>query len=238
MLSRRSTRAIADAYQEIFTSSTYSGRHESRTANPQELYDFVYERDYEPWFCNLAGRVHGARGVLDFIIKIHTGESIASATPDWSWDKRRGEGQNLLRRLAEDMLKELTTEARSASIFAKDVEKLARPLELDGYIFKGRRLQREETDVFDVEEVHGVIESLYRELGLANEDVALHHLKNSEEHFVSGKWDDSISHSRRLLEQVLREVASAHSQRKTGSPGLPPMLIMRPPGPPDGGARG
>jgi hypothetical protein len=77
-----------------------------------------------------------------------------------------------------------------------------------------------ESDVLDVEEEMGVLESLYRTLVLNNKETAFHHLKLSEEHYLESKWDDSISNSRKFLEAILQEVASAHSLR-TNNVNLP-----------------
>lgn len=219
MISRRSARAIADAYQKHFTSRGYHGsqRSPSIRATPKEFYDFLYEREYEAWFCNLAGKLYGERAVLEFVMKLHTGETIVSATEKWSWEQRTKHGQRLLVRLAEDMLNKLSQEP-STTLAKPAIQTLSRPLELDGYVFKDGELRREEQDHVDVREAHGVIGDLYHELVLPNDDVALHHLKLSEDHYIAGKWDDSIGNSRKFLEQVLREVASAHCTKTTGSP--------------------
>jgi hypothetical protein len=90
-------------------------------------------------------------------------------------------------------------------------------LELDGFIFRDSRLLTSDENVL-AEEESGVLESLYRRLNLQNEKTAFHHLDLSEQHYLAGRWDDSISNSRKFLESVLREVATAHSLQEHDSP--------------------
>ena len=91
-----------------------------------------------------------------------------------------------------------------------------RSLELAGYSLREGKLLAPEQDALDVQHEMGVLHSLYRELRLANEDTAFHHLELSEEHYLSERWDDSISNSRKFLECVLTEVAKAHCVSQTG----------------------
>jgi hypothetical protein len=67
-----------------------------------------------------------------------------------------------------------------------------------------------EEDVLDVREETGVLQDLYRELQLPNQETVFHHLTLSEDHYLARRWDDSISNSRKFLEGVLQEVAAAH----------------------------
>lgn len=63
-------------------------------------------------------------------------------------------------------------------------------------------------------------------LNLAAEDrrSVLHHLKLSEEHFLEGKWDDSISNSRKVLDAILKQVTDAVYLKKKSTPAPPGLL--------------
>jgi hypothetical protein len=71
------------------------------------------------------------------------------------------------------------------------------------------------------------LQQLYKDLQLGEADTALHHLELSEEHYLAGRWDDSISNSRKFLECVLREVARCHSSAVKGTP-LSDEVAIRP----------
>jgi hypothetical protein len=148
-------------------------------------------------------------------MKLHTGETQAAATPGWTWEQRQQLGQQYLEQLAEDMLRRISGGQSGAndSMRARRESDLRRSLELDGYVFRHSSLLRPESEVLDVEEERGVLASLIQDLHLANQETALHHLALSEDHYVAGRWDDSISNSRKFLEAVMQEVASAHSER-------------------------
>jgi hypothetical protein len=151
--------------------------------------------------------------VKEFVMKLHTGESLAKATSNWSWQQREKLGQRYLKDLAEDILNhwsKLTGEYGYKDRVSA-IDALRKSLELDGYEYKNSQLLASETDVLDVEEETGVLQSLFTSLSLQNRETAFHHLKLSEEHYLAGKWDDSISNSRKFFECVLQEVAAAHS---------------------------
>jgi hypothetical protein len=73
-----------------------------------------------------------------------------------------------------------------------------------------------EADVLDTQEATGILETLFNRLSLDNKDLAFHHLKLSEEHYLAGRWDDSISNARKFLESTLQEVAASHSLKVKG----------------------
>ncbi len=221
MISRRTAIIVSDIYNEKFvkSQSSYSSIHGSKRTYSNDrhaLYDFLYEHDYDAWFCGKAeklGRYSNPvkpRDVKEMIMKLHTGETQVSATPDWTWKQRQQLGQRLLEELADDIL---------PGVQGTDTGKeLLRSLELDGYTYRDSRLLAPETDVLDVQEETGVLQSLYKSLGLGDEQVVLYHLALSEDHYLAGRWDDSISNSRKFLEGVLREVASVYSTRRKNSP--------------------
>jgi hypothetical protein len=231
MLSRRSAQALAVLYSNRFTRWTRGGTSGSRHVRHADLYDFLYLHDYPAWLCNLADRLRGDRAVKEWLMKLHTGETQVSATPNWSWEQRRQLGQQFLRELAEDMLNLWHKEARPDH-YGKldgedDIKELVASLELDGYVYRDSRLLQPESDVLDVEEARGVLEELIGRLQLSRPDTAFHHLKLSEDHFIAGRWDDSISNSRKFLEWVLQEGAAVHSVRVRGTP-LSERVTQRP----------
>jgi hypothetical protein len=98
------------------------------------------------------------------------------------------------------------------SEYGKESQAIVKNLELDGYTYKNGQFLAPESDVLDVEEESGILQSLYASLGLDEKETAFHHLELSETHYIDGKWDDSISNSRKFLECVLTQVAAKHSQ--------------------------
>lgn len=179
------------------------------------LYDYFFENNYPSWLCNKTKKLHNKqRQVKEFIMKLHTGETQYKASPNWTLDQRQKLGQEYLYDLAEDILVYYHNQPSESSKekIKKQIEKLTDNLELDGYIFHNKNLLIPETNILDIEEEIGVLETLYNSLKLGGKELSLHHLKLSEEHYLAKKWDDAISNSRKFLENVLREVASTHSQ--------------------------
>ncbi len=162
-------------------------------------------------------------------MQLHTGESLVTATPEWSWQQRQKLGQRYLRDLAEDILNhwDQKTPLHSDKITLGSVENLRKQLELEGYRLESGHLLESETDVLDVNEETGVIHTLYRQLLLANKETTFHHLDLTESHYLADRWDDSISNSRKFLESVLREVAATHSSRCKGED-LPDSIRNKP----------
>jgi hypothetical protein len=184
------------------------------------LYDFLFECEYPAWFCNAARDAanqctRATRPFKDFILKIHTGESLYPSTQGWTWPQREKLAQELLRHLAEDLAK-WWRGVRHTDV-RDDLKELLRSLELDGYAFRGDALLAPEEDVLDAKEQSGVLQDLHRELQLENQDTIFHHLALSEEHYMAKRWDDSISNSRKFLEGVLQEVAANHHLAFHGS---------------------
>ena len=220
--------ALADAVtHRFFKRPTASTVNRYRVASDR-LYDFLFERDYPAWFCNLASTQGGSgpdfstatRHLKEFVLKMHTGEAYASSTPQWSWDQRMSIGQEHLVKLAQDILASAPPDDTFAS-------QLKSRLELDGYTLAEDRLVPPEAEVLDVQEQVGVLQSLYRDLALDGEQTTFHHLSLSEEHYTAGRWDDSISNSRKFLEAVLRASASSHATHTSGET-LPPDEAERP----------
>ena len=224
MINRKTSRFLGEIYARIFRkynssqrTNTYPSTYTYYTVNTTILYDFLYDHEYATWFCNKARGIRSnsstrTRPLKDFIMKLHTGETQYEATKGWSWEDRRQLGQRYLFDLAQDILNYWHNEydERYKEETKNLIDELVNRLELDGYIYLDSRLLASEEDVLDVQEITGVLESLFSSLNLGNRETAFHHLNLSEEHYVSQKWDDSISNSRKFLECVLQEVAAAH----------------------------
>ena len=229
MISRKTSKVIGEAYKKKFTglriqNVAYYGNRSAQKNYPKvfksEFYDFLYEHDYAAWFCNKAQKLYDSdRAVLEFIMRVHTGETQADVTPTWTWEEREKLGQTYLENLASDFLNyynELGTYDKEKERLEKSFVHLNRRLELDGYIYRNKILLVPESDILDTAEESGVLESLYTSLVLANKDIVLNHLDLSEKHYVNGDWTDSITNSRNFLEGTLREVAANYSKKIKG----------------------
>lgn len=182
--------------------------------NRSGVYDFLFENEYEPWFCNLAKSQMYVRAFKEFWMRIHTGESLASATTEWSWEQRKKLGQRLLRDLARDHLRFLE-KAKETPYFAKtytaEFQDLLRRLELDGYVYRDGNLYQQQTDLLDVDAERDIIRALFEQAKLARQVDAFEFLRLGEEHFIAERWSDSISNVRKFFELLLQEGARALS---------------------------
>ncbi|CAM5395849.1 hypothetical protein [Thauera mechernichensis] len=213
MISRASSLAIASAYTNRFTfrsSSSYGGSTEK--VYRDNVYDFLYENEYEAWFCNLARAPIYIRNFKDFWLKIHTGESIAAATEKWTWQQREKLGQRLLLDLARDHLRWYETvrnDSYYGQQYAAATEELRHRLELDGYVYRDGDLLQQQADVLNVEEEKGILQALFSRAGLLRSADAFEFLRLGEEHFVASRWSDCISNVRKFFELTLQEGARA-----------------------------
>ncbi|MFZ3173019.1 MAG: hypothetical protein WA118_13700 [Carboxydocellales bacterium] len=216
MISRKSAKLIALGYATQYCSTLYNrqwGTH-SEVFNKEDLYDFLYDRDYEAIFLNLVKQIKkydSKRLVQDFFMQIHTGESLLLVTVNWTWEARQKVGQRYLKDLAEDLINGPNSKA------VKIIEELKAQLELDGFIFIDGTLYRTESSVVDEKEEQSYLVMLVEKLGLDNEKIILHHISLAEEHYINSKWDDSISNSRKFLEAVLQQIANAINVKKYGN---------------------
>lgn len=225
MISRKSTLLLANAYDDYFSHTSYSSSYTGHTSSTyklsrEALHDFLYERDYEPWFLNSIKKMYidnRPRQLKEFLMRIHTGESLTQATPEWSWQERQKLGQRYIKDLSEDILKlygSLTDTYYPD--FKKELDKLKSQLELDGYIFNEGTLYPTESSVIDEKEEESYLLYLSKKLVLPDLKIIEHHLKLSEEQYINSKWDDSISNSRKFFESVLMQLANELNFQKYG----------------------
>jgi len=210
---------IANAYTRKFSSGLLSKHTRSvEKVFRGTFYDYLYEHDYEAWFCNMVKEIIGIRALKEWLLRIHTGESFTSATPDWPWDKRKELGQAYLKNLARDFIVwyREQTHPLMVDLLKAEYEEMVRRLEIDGYVFVDGELRQTEVEVLDVEAETGLLESLHRKLGLPDEQQTFEFLKLAEVHYVAGRWSDCIGNARKLFEAVLQQVANKHSIVKKG----------------------
>jgi hypothetical protein len=221
MISRRAAIAIADAYTGKFSYSafSYSGTVEVEKVDHDSFYDFLYEHEYEAWFCNMVQHIFGVRGLKEWLMQIHTGESFINATPNWPWEKRQALGQSYLKNLARDFIVWYRSQTDHWIIeqYKESHDEMLHRLEIDGYVFRDNDLYKPEGEVLDVEAETGLLENLYKNLTLADRQQTFEFLKLTEEHYVGGRWSDSISNARKFFEAVLKQVAAKHAARVKGT---------------------
>jgi hypothetical protein len=222
MISRRSTRILAEIYETEFGQYHSSSGGGYYTLSEDRLYDFLFDNDYDGWFCNVTRATrnsYSTRQFKEFIMKLHTGESLYDGTKDWTWEQRQKLGQRYLFNLIEDILilkAANTSRFVPTSLEVKYAEMIS-SIRLDGYDYRDGHLLAPESDVLDVQEESGVLRDIYSSLGLKNQETVFHHLRLSEEHYLAGRWDDSISNSRKFLECILSDIAVDYGNRK-GAP--------------------
>lgn len=225
MISRKTALSLSKLYVQVFKKDAITGYSFENGSfvviDSGKLYDFLFSEEYEAWFLNfirIASSTYDVRTLQDFIMKLHTGESLSSATKDWSWEERENLGQRYLQDMTQDIIRYIDEEI--SEIESRDLEylkdNLLRHLELDGYRYLDSKLLAPEADVINVEEEMSLLKELYLSLNLQKSDTVFHHLDLSEEHYIEERWDDSISNSRKYLECVLQEVAAAHHLLEKG----------------------
>jgi hypothetical protein len=229
MISRKSAMVIADAYTKKFSSYSYPPYGGSvERVHQDSFYDFLYEHEYESWFCNMVNGISSIRRLKEWLLQIHTGESFSKATPNWPWDERKKLGQVYLKNLARDFMtwfREETEDWRIKNL--KSVyDEMVRRLEIDGYVFRDNELYQSEVEVLDVEEETGLLQKLYASLALSDPQTTFQFLRLAEEHYVAGRWSDCIGNARKFFEAVLQQVANRHSTAK-GTP-LDSATLQRP----------
>jgi len=112
MISRTSTKLIADAYAAHFQSAFAGGTNSTfgtiYKLKDEDAYNFLYLREYELWFLQIMARFitgQTTQKLVTAIMGIHTGETLVPATAELTYAARQAAGQPLLKRLAEDMIR-------------------------------------------------------------------------------------------------------------------------------------
>jgi hypothetical protein len=215
MISRKSAKATADAYVEWFSFSHFTGRNYQELVRGERLDDFLFENNFPAWLLNAFKKLdrYPTRPLQEFVMRLHTGESVVSVTTNWDWQQREKLGQQLLRELAQTIIQARLSSQSLGTNQKLTVDTMRKLLELDGYIFQDGVLLVPEESVVDEEEQQGLLERMFQELALKDLATFRHHLALSASHYHDGRWDDSIANSRKVFELVLREVAQRHAAR-------------------------
>ncbi len=218
MISRKTAMVIAEAYTDKFSDRSTSrlGGTTSRIYK-EALYDFLFEREYAAWLCNSSKKSSTIRGLKEWFLRLHTGETLTQVAKDWPWKQREKLGQQYLRNLARDFIvyyEEECTDNWLAKEYGEHYEELKRRLEIDGYIFRDGDLYQSEADILDVEQEKSLIEKLHSLLGLPDRISTFKFFELSEEHYIEGRWSDSIANSRKFFEAILQQVATSLAEVK------------------------
>ncbi len=179
----------------------------------KKLYEFVYERDYDVWVLKTFEKYNSAYcdHLRKFLLGLQTGETAIHIPVDKGPDKRIVCMQ-LLAKFAKDIITEYETTSEQYGHFSRDsetrkrVSQLKSQLELDGYIYRDRRLLQVESSVIDTQAEQSYLEQLVDMLVLSDPDTIKHHVKLAEDDYAGGRWSNSIGNSRHFLEAILAQV--------------------------------
>ena len=132
-------------------------------------------------------------------------------------------------KLAKDILLKHEIEMEQFGEFIEDsaIERMAAlksQLEIDGYVYRDKKLYYSESSVIDEQQEQSYLESLVDSLSLTDRKTIKHHLSLSDEHYINNKWDDSIANSRKVLDAILTQVASAVYSKVNSKP-IPPEML-------------
>lgn len=228
MLKRRTILAIANLATSCFEYSTFpgSGATSQLHVRTDWFADLLFEKEHDLVVVNAARALYLHAGVIKgFILGMYAGGTLELVAGSRAAARglppidRNDLAEQLLEKLAADLL-EYAHRPREKTLVHIDrgrVAELLASLELDGFQWREDRLLRIEENTFEVREQEGVIEGLYRSLGLGNLEQVKHELKLTDEHYVNGKWGDCIKHARDLAECMLLEVVEARATLGAGS---------------------
>lgn len=132
------------------------------------------------------------------------------------WFRTTEERDAVMLQIAEAVLAHTSTSPTTNGLRVPKAlgDNLLASLELDGYRYQGGRLMRQEANTFDVQEVIGLLEGLYRLVGLGDARLFANSLLKIDEHYELQNWGDCIKHSRDLLETSLVEALRAYARVK------------------------
>jgi hypothetical protein len=216
MISRRAARLIAEAYTSVFSTVTTGSHLGNRVRrfelHNDELRDFLYDEEYADWILyilNCGSNITSERILKDRIMAFHTGEVFTwfkNPYTDMSLETRHTTGQIFLHGFAQSICRLSEKQPQSEQV-NKLLREMKAQLELDGYVYSNGQLYQSEASVIDEQEEHSYLENLVDKSNVADSDVIKHHLKLSEEHYLNGKYDDSIANSRKVLDAILKQIA-------------------------------
>lgn len=228
MISRKSAKILSAAYDDHFVSNNSFYRGSSRVNEYEiqrdRLYDFLYEEEYAAYFLNTVKAIRQSsvmtrpRDLLEFFMRVHTGESLFAATKEWTWEEREKLAQRYLKDLSESLIR--LQEQRPGSLrgsVTEKIDQLKASLALDGYVYANGTLYKIVESTIDEQREQSYLEILVNKLSLQDRETINHHIKLAEEHYINGKWDDSIANSRKFLEAILSQVAGAFHLKKCGT---------------------
>jgi hypothetical protein len=196
------------------------------------VYEFFFESDFPARFCNAVRfslHMHH-RNYRDFIMKLHTGESVREILQkkDLPLEAAETEGQVYLRQIAEALLRDFNKPPAVEGGLSKAfhnmrrdelrpfVARLVAALELDGYTFRAEQLILRDSSPVDAEKQRDILIEIAKDLRLANVEVLKHCLKLSEDGYHDGRWDDSVGNGRRAMEAVFQECAALWERHAKG----------------------
>lgn len=225
MISRGTAAQIQRLYQIVFCED--EANFGVALLNKDKLYMFLYEDYHEAWFLDIIRRrVETADQLKHFILDLHTGHAYVSKTHNM--DQKRERGQGLLKALAVSMLKILEPDLDTPSLVNYPNEALAIALklglELDGYIWKNRKLIAVDSSVIDEVEEQNLLEQLIDDLAFPATATIKHHLELAQDAYIDGRWSDTISNARNFFEAILKEIAEALHAKLNGAP----LTLQRP----------
>jgi hypothetical protein len=209
MISRKSTVKLELLYEHIFTTKTEPGYLEH--FDMQALWEYLYEEEIEGWFMTVLKAAERAPHFKTLVFMLNT-----------SFDKNPESGQQVLMQMANAVLKFHGPNIDSPRHVNDDgvilTKAFLRQLEIDGFVYRNEKLYSIERAVIPEQEEQNYLEQLIKELKLVDVDTIKHHLRLSEDHFVNGRWDDSISNSRKVLDAILNQLTQAVYLKVEGKP--------------------
>jgi hypothetical protein len=215
MISRKSTVRLEVLYEYIFTEV-----HEVEYLehfNMESLWEYLFEEEIDGWFMTALQAATKTPQFKTLVFMLHTMKDQSEAT------------QRVLMQMTNAALKFHGPNIDSPKHENSDgvilTKALLRQLEIDGYVYRNEKLYPAESTVIPEEEEQSYLEQLIKELGLIDPDTVKHHLQLSEEHFLQGRWDDSISNSRKVLDAILKQVTELIYQKVNTKP--PPLALLK-----------
>lgn len=112
-------------------------------------------------------------------------------------------------------------------ISQRDIQRLLRHLELDGFKYENRALVPIEHDSEESQETKSLMESMISGSPELSGTVLSQHLRDCEDNYQVEHWKDSVAQARNFVEQLLEDVANAAAQAKKENPDLSKPVRVR-----------